>query len=59
MIRKLGDARSLCRRGMASMEAVMATGVSMPFAAALFYMGLRACKNLYHVCGSLVGWPYL
>jgi hypothetical protein len=44
---------------MASLEAVLATGVSLPVAVFLFYLGVRACRGLYHAIGNLVGWPYM
>jgi hypothetical protein len=55
--------RSRCpsgsRRGLASLEAVMATAIVIPIVAFLFYSGLRACKNLTRVIEELVGWPFL
>jgi hypothetical protein len=47
------------RRGLASLELVLATGIAVPFAAGLMFLGFQACKRLYHVIGTLVGWPYL
>lgn len=47
------------RRGLASLEAVIATFVALPAAAALLLIAIRACRNLFQVCASLVGWPYL
>jgi len=44
---------------MASLEAVMATGLVLPLAVLMMAMGSRACRMLYHVIGNLVGWPYL
>jgi hypothetical protein len=44
---------------MAALEVVIATGITLPAVAFLFYGGVRACKNLFHVIGSLVGWPFL
>jgi hypothetical protein len=47
------------RRGLASLEAVMATAVTFPMAALLFVWGLRACRQIYAIIGPSIGWPYL
>lgn len=47
------------RRGMASLELVIATAITLPAVAFLFRVGLVACRNLAQVIGTLVGWPYL
>ena len=54
-----GSGRLRRRKGLASLEAVMATAITLPMVAFVFYRGLRACKNLFHVIGTTVGWPYL
>jgi hypothetical protein len=55
----VNDRRKSGRRGSASLEAVMATAVSLPVAVALFYVGIRASRGLYFLVGHLVGWPYM
>jgi hypothetical protein len=47
------------RRGLAALEVVLATGITMPVVFALAYLGVRACKNLFHVISTLVDWPLL
>lgn len=47
------------RRGLSSLEVVLATGIMLPFAIALFFVGRRACGRLYEIIESLVTWPYL
>jgi hypothetical protein len=51
--------RRRLRRGMASMEAVLAAGIGVPAAVFLLYLGWRMCKFLYQVIAAVVGWPYL
>jgi hypothetical protein len=41
------------------MEAVLATGLSMPVVVGLFYLGVRACRGLYFLVSNLVGWPHM
>jgi hypothetical protein len=47
------------RRGTASLEAILTIGIVVPIAYALMVLGMRACRQLFHVIGTLVGWPYL
>ena len=47
------------RGGMATIEVVMCTAVTAAIVAPLLVLGLRACKNLYQIIGSLVGWPFV
>lgn len=49
----------LVRRGLATMEAVMAMAVTLPMAALLLLWAIRACRQLFAVIGPAVGWPYL
>jgi hypothetical protein len=51
--------RRATRSGVASLELVLATGVSMAITAVAFYLGVDACKGLFQVIGHLVGWPHL
>lgn len=44
---------------MASIEVVLATGVTLAIAVVLLRMGQRGCNGLLQVIGTLVGWPYL
>lgn len=44
--------------GLASLEAVLATGVTIPIAAALVIAGLRLCRDYYTLLSTLVCWPY-
>ncbi len=46
------------RRGMASMEAVLATAISLPVAVSLLYLAFRMCRFLYQAIAHLIGWPY-
>lgn len=47
------------RRGLSPLEVVLATGIMLPFAIALFFVGRRACGRLYEIIESLITWPYL
>lgn len=47
------------RRGMASLEVVVVTGLFLPVSVYLLYLGFLACGNLYHVIASLVNWPIM
>lgn len=51
--------RRLRRRGASTYEAVIATGITLPFAAGLFFIGRAACGRLYQIIESLIAWPYL
>lgn len=50
---------SLRRAGLASLEAVLATAMTLPVVVFLLWLGSKACIRLFHVIGTLVGWPYL
>lgn len=52
-------ARRPVRRGLSSMEAVMATGITVPVATFFLVVGFRACKYFYHTVATLVCWPYI
>lgn len=47
------------RRGLASIEVVIVTGLAFPASAYLLVLGFRACRNLYHVVATLVDWPLM
>lgn len=47
------------RRGLAPLEAVIATGLVFPFAVVMFWIGMKICIVFHHVVGTLVGWPYI
>ncbi len=47
------------RCGASTYEAVISTGITLPLAAALFFLGRAACGRLYQIIESLVAWPYL
>jgi hypothetical protein len=49
----------LRRKATASMEAVIATGLTFPFAVFMLIVGIASLRRLWHVVASLVGWPYL
>lgn len=48
-----------CRKGLASLEAVFATAMTLPVIVFLLWLGTKACIRLFHVIGTLVGWPFL
>ncbi|WP_255671096.1 hypothetical protein [Blastopirellula sediminis] len=41
-----------------SLEVALTTGLLVPLAAALFYMGLQIYQYLFDITSTLVGWPY-
>jgi len=41
------------------MEALVATGIMLPFAIALFLIARQACGRLFQIVQSIVTWPYL
>ena len=47
------------QRATATIEIVMALGVALPFVGFLFFGGIRACRNLWHVIANTIGMPYL
>jgi len=52
--------RSRLRRlGLASLEAVFATAMTLPVVVFLLWLGTKACIRLFHIIGTLVGWPFL
>ena len=60
-IRKLF--RSSCgrrrRRGAATLEEVLVTGVMLPLVAGVLFLGIKFCQAVYNITAALVGWPYL
>lgn len=51
--------RRALRRGMSSLEVVMATAVALPLAALMFFLGVRICRYVYGVISGLTTWPFL
>lgn len=51
--------RKRLRRGMASLDAVMTTGVVIVLATFFLLNGIRLCKWFYHTVATLVCWPYI
>jgi len=47
------------RRGMMSMEVVLATVVAMGFAMGMFLLAQQASSRLYEFISTMVGSPYL
>jgi hypothetical protein len=47
------------RRGLSTMEVALATGIMLPFAAGLYFIGKEACGRLFQIIQSLVTWPFL
>ena len=47
------------RRALASLEAVLATGITIPILAFLLHVGFVACRRYFQIVAELVGWPYL
>lgn len=41
------------------MEVALATGIMLPFAAGLYFIGKEACGRLFQIIQSLVTWPFL
>ena len=50
--------RKAKRKAMASMEAVLATAISLPAAVALLYLAFRMCRHVFQAIAHLIGWPY-
>ncbi len=49
-----------CRRvGMAALEVVLATGLMFPAVVFLAYFGIRSCRQLFGLIGSMIGSPYM
>ena len=59
MVRHQTRSSQKLRQGLASLEAVVATAITLPVVILLFNLGVRACKQLWQVIGAQVGWPYL
>ena len=51
--------RSVCRRGLATLEVIMTTAVMLPIAAAILWLGIKMASIVYQVIGALVAWPFL
>jgi hypothetical protein len=47
------------RTGSTFLDVVLATTIGAVIAAFFMYVGMRGCRNLYHVISNLVGWPFL
>ncbi len=56
---RLQRAYRLRRRALASLETVLALLITLPVLIVLLYIGFQACRRLYQVIATLVGWPYL
>lgn len=50
--------RSRQRLGMSSLEAVMATGITVPVACLGLTACVKLCRYYYHTVATLVCWPY-
>lgn len=50
---------SSVRTGLASLEAVLVTGIVVPGAVALMWLGINASKLFYQLVANLVCWPYM
>lgn len=46
-------------RGIAQIEVVMTTAISVPMAVFLFFMCIKACAFFYRLVADLVGGPFL
>ncbi len=47
------------RRGMAALEVVLVTGLTLPMAAALFWLLVLTVRRFFGMLGNGVGMPYL
>lgn len=57
--RRLKPRRRNQRRGMSTLELVIATGIGLPVFVFLAYAGIFACRVLFSVMGTMVGSPLL
>lgn len=47
------------RCGLATLEAVLATAITVPVATFFVLAAVAICKSFYHEVASLVCWPFL
>lgn len=47
------------RRGMAALEVVLVTGLTLPMAAAIFWLLVLTMRRFFGMLGNGVGMPYL
>jgi hypothetical protein len=57
--RQLPRHRRQRRKGMATLELVMATAIGFPMFALLLYWGIHACRALFSIIGSMIGSPLM
>lgn len=55
-LRKKGQPRSL---GMAALEVVLTTGLTLPMAAALYFILERTLDRFFFLVSNAVGWPFM
>ena len=51
-------ARCPARKGLSSLEVVMATGVTVPIVLFLLLAGMQLVREFYQNVATLVCWPY-
>ena len=51
--------RRRLRRGMSTLEVVMTTAVVFPGVVLVAYVGIRACRIVYSLIGTMTGSPLL
>jgi len=56
---RLHRCASRVRRGMAALEVVFVAGLSLPMAAAIFWLLALTLKRFFGMLGNGVGLPYL
>lgn len=56
---RLRSCRQQLRRGMAALDVVMITAVTVPIAAFAFWMVVLTVRRFFGMLGVGVGWPYL
>lgn len=47
------------RRGLAALEIVMVTALTLPMAAAVFWLVVLTVRRFFGMLGTGVSWPYL
>jgi hypothetical protein len=50
--------RPRVRRGMAALEVVIIAGLTLPMAAAIFWLLVRTVRHFFGMLGNGVGLPY-
>jgi hypothetical protein len=45
--------------GLAALEVVIATAITLPALVVVMYIGIRICRLYFSVLGSMVGSPYM